>query len=179
MKLSKGQKMGLALLTIAAVAMVIDRAFLGGGSGPVEASASLSPTSDANTPQALDPPDEDSKPSMIRLGERLETLWVEKDLDINQPRDIFTLPASWLTDILPKKPEDIPPPKEDSVTVFMSSHQLQAVAISDQTRCVTINDHVLHLGEELDGFKLVAIQENSATFEFGVRRVVLKLVGDR
>ena len=178
MTLSKRQKTGIALFGIAIVALVIDRAFLGGGNAPAGASASSSPAPVTQTPQAPDPPQEDSQPSTIRLSQRLETLWLEKDLDINQPRDVFTLPESWLSDILPKKPENIPTPKKDAVTVFMTSHQLQAVVISDQTCCVTVNDHVLKLDDELDGFKLVAIKEDSATFESGTRRAILKLEND-
>lgn len=179
MKLSKRQKTGLALFVIALVALVIDREFVGGRRGPAEASASSSPIPPQDTPSESDSPDEDMKPSTIRLEQRLETLWLEKNLDVNQPRDLFSLPASWLTDILPKKPEHIPVPKKDAVTVFITSHQLQAIVISDQTRCVTVNDQVLGLGEELDGFKLVAIEEDSAIFELGERRAALKLVSDR
>lgn len=179
MKLSKRQKTCLVLFAIAVVALVVDRAFLGGGSGPAEASASSNPAPDIVPPKVLDSPNADTKPSTMRLDQRLETLWLEKNLDISQTRDIFTLPASWLNDILPKKPEHIPTVKKDAVTVFITSHQLQAVVVSGQTSCVTVNDHVLTLGEELDGFKLVAIEEDSATFEFDAQRTVLKLVSDR
>ena len=178
-KLSKRQKMGLALFGIALVALVIDRAFLGGGSAPAEASASSSPAPATQTPQTSVPPEEDFKPSTIRLSQRLETLWLEKELDINRARDVFALPESWHNDLLPAKPKDIPKPKKDAVTVFITSHQLQAVVISDQTRCVTVNGRVFRLGDELDGFKLIAIEEHSATFESGTKRAVLKLENDR
>jgi len=176
--LSKRQKSVLALFAIALVALVIDRAFLGGSGSPSEASASSSPPPDTNNPQTSNPPDEESKPSTVRLDQKIEALWLEKDLDLQQPREIFTLPAPWLADILPKKPENTAMPK-DAVTVFMTSHELQGVVISDQTRCVTVNDHILYLGDELDGFTLIAIAEDSATFEFDARRAVLKLERDR
>jgi len=177
--LTKRQKTSIALFGIAVAALVIDRAFLGGGSAPADASASSSPASITPTPQASEIPEEEQPPPTIRLRQRLETLWLEKDMNIDRSRDVFSLPESWLNDVLPKKPEMIPPPKNDAVTVFITSHKLQAVVISDQTCCVTVNDQVLELDDELDGFKLVAIEEDSATFEYGTRRVILKLENDR
>lgn len=179
MTLTKRHKTSLALFGIALAALIIDRAFLGGGSAPAGASASSSPTSMTQTPQVSEPLEEEPPPPTIRLRQRLETLWLEKDMDLDRTRDIFTLPESWLNDVLPKKPEMTPPPKNDAVTVFITSHKLQAVVISDQTCCVTVNDQVLELDDELDGFKLVAIEEDFATFEFGTRRVILKLENDR
>ena len=179
MTLSKRQKSVLALFAVALVALVIDRVFLGGGGSPSEASASSNPPPDTKSPQTSNPPDEESKPSTVRLDQKIEALWLEKALDLHQSREIFTLPASWLADILPKKPENTPIPKKDAVTVFMTSHELQGVVISDQTRCVTVNDHILYLGDELDGFTLIAIAEDSATFEFDTRQAVLTLETDR
>jgi hypothetical protein len=127
----------------------------------------------------MEPSEEKPTPSTIRLHQRLETLWLEQDLDIDRARDVFTLPESWLHDVLPKKPDTATPLKKDAVTVFITNHKLQAVVISDQTCCVTVNDQVFELNDELDGFKLVAIEKNSATFESGSRRVILKLENDR
>ena len=171
--------MGIALFGIALIALVIDRAFLGGGSAPAGASASSIPAPVTQTPQAPESPDEELQPSTIRLSQRLETLWLEKEVDIDQARNVFALPESWLNDILPKKQENIPEVKKDAVTLFITSHKLQAVLISDQKSTVRVDDHVLELDDELDGFKLVVIEENSATFESGTRRAILKLEKDR
>jgi hypothetical protein len=42
-----------------------------------------------------------------------------------------------------------------------------------------VDDHFLVIGQELDGFKLIAVDEDSATFEAGAKRVVLRLANDR
>jgi len=178
-KLTKQQKISLAIFAVAIAALVVDRAFLGGGSVPAGASASSSPPPDVNTPPAPAPPDVNTPSSTIRLNQRLETLWRERELDISQPRDVFTLPEAWLNDILPKEPEKEPEPEKDAVTIFETNHQLQGVLISGLTRCVTINGHVLELGDELDGFILIAIEEDSATFEAGDRQVALTKTNDR
>jgi hypothetical protein len=179
MKLSKQQKTGLTLLAIALIALVVDRVFLGGGSVPAEASASPNEGPVEPVLEPVDRPEADSPSPTIRLIDRLETLWSQKDLDISQARNVFTLPASWRAEMLPAKPVDRPLAKQDAVTLFLTNHQLQAVVISDQTRCVTINDQILYLGDELDGFELVAVQEDSASFELGTKRAVLRLEGDQ
>lgn len=173
MTLTKRQKISLAIFAIAIAALVVDRVFLGEGSIPAGASASSSPPPVTDTPPASPPADVNVPSSTIRLNQRLETLWLERVRDINQPRDVFTLPEEWLNDILPKEPEKVPEPEKDAATIFVTSHQLQAVLISGLIRCVTVNDHVLELGDELEGFKLIAIEEDSATFVAGDRQVTL------
>ena len=178
MKLSKRQKSGIAVLTIALIALFVDRAFLGEGGVPAGASASLNEGSTKPVPETVDPPNSDSEPSTIRLAQRLETLWSERNPDMSQARDVFSLPASWLADNHPATPIDHPT-GQDAITMFKTNHQLSGVLMTDQARCVTVNDHVLYLGDELDGFKLVAINEDSATFEANGRQVSLWLVTDR
>ena len=50
--------------------------------------------------------------------------------------------------------------------------------MAGQAGSVTVNDHVLRLGDDLDGFKLIAIEEESATFEADGRQVSLMLITD-
>lgn len=179
MELSKRQKSGVAVLAIGLLALVVDRAFLGGGGAPAGASASSTEAPAELIGEATDPPEADSESPAIRLAQRLETLWSERNPDMSQARDIFSLPAPWLADVRPATPVDSPPPVQDAVTVFAASHQLRGVVIADQGGCVTVDDHLLRLGDELDGFKLVAIEGDSATFEAGGKQVSLRLVSDR
>jgi hypothetical protein len=178
-KLTKRQKISFAIFAVAIAALVVDRAFLGGGSIPAGASASSSPPPVTDTPPASPPADVNVPSSTIRLNQRLETLWLERVRDINQPRDVFTLAETWANDIFPKEPETTPEPEKNAVTVFQTNHQLQAVVISDHMRCVTVNGRVLELGDELDGFKLIFIEEDAATFETGKSHVTLTMTNDR
>jgi hypothetical protein len=179
MKLSKRQISGVAVLAIALIALFVDHAFLGKGNGPAGASASLNAARAEPIPEAVDPPNSNSEPPTIRLAQRLETLWSERNLNMSQAREVFSLPAPWLADVRPATPVGRPPTGQDAVTVFKTNHQLRGVLMTDQARCVTVNDHILRLGEDLDGFKLVAIEEDSATFEADGKQVSLKLVFDR
>jgi len=42
-----------------------------------------------------------------------------------------------------------------------------------------VDDRLLKVGQELDGFKLIAIDQQSATFEREGQRITLKLADDR
>ncbi len=66
MELSKRQKSGVAVLAIMLLALVVDRALLGGGSVPVEASASSTEAPAEPIVKAADPPDEKCQLSRIR-----------------------------------------------------------------------------------------------------------------
>ena len=179
MKLSKRQISGVAILAIALITLVIDHAFLGRGSGPAGASASLNASPAEPIPEAVDTPHSNSEPPTIKLAQRLERLWSEKNLDMSQARDVFSLPASWLADVHPATAIGRPPTGQDAVSVFRTNHKLRGVLVTAQACCVTVNDHILRLGEDLDGFRLVAIEEDSATFEAGGKQVSLRLVFDR
>ena len=72
MKFSKRQQLGLAILAIVLAALVIDRAFIGQGSVPAEASASSNQASDEFVPGTLDSPDSDSQSPTIKLAHRLD-----------------------------------------------------------------------------------------------------------
>lgn len=179
MKLSKRQISSVAVLAIALIVLFVDRAFLCRGSSPAGASASLNAAPAEPIPEAVDPPNSNSESPTIKLAQRLERLWSEKNLDMSQARDVFSLPASWLADVRPATPIGRSPTGQDAVTVFRTNHQLRGVLMTDQACCVTVNDHILRLGEDLDGFKLVAIEKDSATFEADGKQVSLRLVFDR
>jgi len=176
MRLSKRQQVCFAILAIALAALVVSRAFLGQGNVPAEASASSNQAPEEPVLGALDLPDMDSQSPTMKLAHVLETLWSEKSLDMGQARDAFSLPASWLAEVDPANRLRL---EQDAVAKFAKNHQLRAVAIYDQTCCVMVDDHFLVIGQELDGFKLVAVDEDSATFEDGAKRVVLRLTNNR
>jgi len=178
-KLSKRQKPAVAVLAILLLALAVDRVLLDGGNVPAGASASSTQAQAEPIADAEDPAEINSEPPTIRLAQKLEALWSQKGLDTSQARDVFSLPASWLTDVRPATPVDGPAQEQDAATVFAANHQLRGVLATDQARCVTVDDRVLRLGDELDGFKLVAIEEDSVTFEADGRQVTLRLASDR
>lgn len=177
MKLSKRQQYGLVVLAILSVALIVDRALLGGQIAPVGAPASSTDESQPKPAgEAEDPVDARPEAPPMKLAQRLEQAWSQRGLDTSKARDIFSLPASWFDDVRPPTPVDSP---QDAVTLFAANHQLRGVLATGQARCVTVDDRVLRLGDELDGFRLVSIEDDSVTFEAGGRQVILRLATDR
>jgi len=181
MKLSKQQKVYTAVLVVVLGALVIDRIYLSQGRVPAEASASSNQVSDELVPGVMDIPDSASQSPTVKLIQQLDMLWSEKNLDLNQARDAFSLPESWLAAVNPNFAKGTRAADYDqgAETSFARNHQLKAVVVQDQTRCVMVDDHFLVIGQELDGFKLIEVDKDSATFEAGAKRVVLRLANDR
>lgn len=186
MKLSKQQKVYTAVLVIVLGALVIDRTYLSQGKVPAEASASSNqaagegvPGQDQSTAGGIS--DSTSQSPTMKLIHQLDTLWSEKNPDLNQTRDAFSLPESWLAAVNPDfaKGPRAADYEQGAETSFARNHQLKAVVVQGQERCIMVDDHFLVIGQELDGFKLIAVDEDSATFEAGAKRVVLRLANDR
>ena len=95
---------------------------------------------------------------------------------MRQARDIFLLPSSWLAEI---NPANRLLSKQDAATQFLKNHQLRAVVVHEKRCSVMVDDNYLVVGQEFDGFKLVSVDEGSATFEAGGKQVVLRLTNDR
>jgi len=187
MKLSKQQKVFAAVLVVVLGALFIDRTYLSKGTVPAEASASSNQTASVRVPGEGQSavggriPDPASQSPTVKLIKQLDMLWSEKNLDLNQARDAFSLPESWLAAVNPNFAKGTRAGDYDqgAETSFARNHQLKAVVVQDQTRCVMVDDHLLVIGQELDGFKLIEVDKDSATFEAGAKRVVLRLANDR
>jgi len=186
MKLSRQQKIYLAILALVLGALLVDRLFRSRQPAPaeanaepetvaVEASTYSDPLPGETIPAMMDLPDPNSQPPSIKLAQQLEILLPDECLDLDQARDAFSLPAAWLDELCAPNPLG----QADAAARFAKSHQLKAVLIDGQNSSALVDDHLLRLGQELDGFKLVAVNESSATFAAGTKRVILKLKTDR
>lgn len=175
MRLSKQQKVYLAILALVLGVLIMDRVFLSHKSPTAEASVHSDPVPDESILEATDSPDPNSQPSRIKLAQRLEALWPDESLGLDEARDAFSLSTAWLADVRAQGPL----PVGDAAARFAKNHQLRAVLIESQTSSAVVDNKFLMLGQELDGFKLVAVDEDSATFAAGKKRVVLRLENDR
>jgi hypothetical protein len=174
-KLSKRQKACLGVLVIGLGFLVVDRLYVLPKSAPAEEvdysvhSVPSSGRTTSGTPgnPATDPND--------RLA-NLEVIWSDRNLDLGQTRDAFSVLPSWRDG----HNQDIGTTlKSDPVSRFVMRHRLKAVAISMDRTAAFIDDRFMSVGQELDGFKLVAVDQESATFELGGKRITLKLTNDR
>jgi hypothetical protein len=173
MRLSKRQKVCFVILAVGLGALVVDRTVLRPQGGPAEASADSLQAPGDTVAGATDHPD--LQPSAVKLTQQLETLSPDNP-NFDQIRDAFSLPASWLAEV---HPENRPRSQQNAADRFGRDHQLKAVAVDGQASYALVDDHFLVIGQELDGFRLVVVDEGSATFEAGGNQVVLRLANDR
>ena len=175
MALSRRQKICSAILAVVFGVLLMDRVFVSRKTGPDEASAkSVALKEEPNVPLTK-LADAGSRSASVEVARRLNTLYPNETLDLGQTRDAFSLPPVWLAEVNAQSPLGEAGP----VARFVKNHQLTAVLIDGKTKSALVDGHCLSLGQELDGFELVAVDENSATFEAGSKRAVLKLKNDR
>jgi len=203
MRLSRQQKVYLAILALALGTLLVGRHILSRQPAPAARCAGISPaTTSQGLPRHSDGgvnrgsrgaeshllprettagkmglPDPNSQDPRIKLAQRLEILWPDEYLTPASAgtRDAFSLPAAWLSELCAQNPLV----EGDAAAQFAKSHQLNAVLIEEKMRSALVDGHLLIPGQELDGFKLIAIDESSATFATGTKLVILKLKRDR
>ncbi len=178
MKLSKQQKVSVAVLALALAALAVDRVFLSPGeAGPRRADAAPRPSGSAAatagragglaSPMVL--------ASGISLADRLGGFSKAKSIEVAGVRDAFTPSETWM----PKKSE----PVATATPVvqrprFSKSHKLMAVMAGPQGSaivdgvCYTVGDPKRNM---LDGYTLVSVGQQAAVFQLNNDRIVLEL----
>jgi len=171
MSLTKRQKMLSAVFLLGAAGLVADRTILRPQGGPQAASAdSLSVASSAVPPSNRGPAAETvTEPPSV--AERLNNLLAGQETGPEEPRDPFSLPATW-SDTAPVDGERTP----DAAKGFVRTHQLKAIVMQGGQSCAQIDDSFLVIGQCVDGFTLVSVDHRSAVFEREGKRAVLDLV---
>ena len=159
--------MCVAILAVAAAGLLIDRALLSPGTtGPKKIiAAEVRPLAVAATVRAEEPPKR-------QLVERLEAMSKSPDLHLPDVQDAFSLSDAWMAEFRSKAAPDA---ELSPAEKFAKSHQLMAIVVSGMFSTATIDDTCLAIDQELDGFKLVSVDERSAVLQSGDQRVVLKL----
>jgi hypothetical protein len=169
MKLGKRQKVFLAIFFIGLLALVVDRTFLRPQGGAQAASAESLGTGESapSSPEAAPP---NGKAAGAGVAERLNHLWSGDTADLEQMRDPFALPPSWFDNVM-----DTGVRITDAVALFLHKHRLGAVVIEGQESYAVVNDRFLVPGQEIGGFRLLAVHDRSAVFEQGGKRAILEL----
>ena len=181
MKISKRQKVYVAILALVLTALLVDRVFLAPETtGPDEANALPAPLAGEAPPRFGDPlPRVEKRSDQESLTDRLKAISGPKKLDPKEIKDAFRTPQAWMDEYSPKVQKDLhPAPTITPAAEFMRKHRLKAVMVNDKTRSVVIDDRYLFVGQKIDGFTLVSVNEHSATFELNNHRVVLTLKKD-
>lgn len=171
MQLSTSHKVYVAILAIAVAAFVGDRLLRDSGStppGPAQAKAGPPPGG------AVRPPAPPAAPSPGRpsLADRLEALEDDPDLDPTSIRDAFVPADAWLAELKVPEPDTSEPSLAEK---FAASHEVTAVLLAGSGGCAVVNGKVVQIGQVLDGFELVGLARERATFQVGQERVELRL----
>jgi len=165
MRLKSKHKLYGTILGLCGLALLADKAFF----GPSEASAESSPED-----LLVVPDDSDSLSSMPQNGADATTAIMNataaqlNEVASSRPlltrmefRDAFTPDPSWAP---PKTVEDVVIDDGSPADVFRLSHELQAVMAGAGGGYAIVNGQGLHIGQTLDGYELVRIDEDAVVF---------------
>ncbi len=181
MKLSRQRKISLAILALAVSALVADRAFLGGGStGPEQASGASPARVKARPARPPAPPATAPPPAVMNalapaagqsLADRLRDYSQQRGIEPSGVRDAFVAAESWRP-----KPQVVEPATRPAAQApgFLQKHELMAVITGPKGSAI-VDGKCLHVGQELDGYRLVSVGHRRAVFECDGEQVELRL----
>jgi len=173
MKLTKRHKISLVVLALGLFGLVVDRVLLLPRSAAGEEVVAVDETSPENVAEEKVATDDSNSVDVDEsLSDRLDALWSGRKFDPSSMRDAFSVPAFWGGSAGPSLTS-----KPDVEGRFVLAHSLSATVVNGERSCARVDARSLMLGEELDGFILVGVDETSASFEANGRTVVLKLRG--
>lgn len=175
MQLSKERKIFVGVLLLALGALFVDRVVIGSdvtepqrasagqASAPARTGEPPAAASVANTPQ--------SPPQGPSIADRLREVTQARGSARGDVRDALAPSKAW-ADELGLGQSDTTVQQE---IPFQDRHHLVAAVVIDGDRYVIIDDQTLGLGNTLDGYTLVDVNERTAVLESNGHRVELEI----
>ena len=173
-------QLNLGVMALALGALAVDKLVLherpGAGPEPVDAAALAEEASGLGTGAQAQGGKVDDRASVSGLDRRL----AEFDT-VDPQRDPFQMSQAMLARMQAPaaqetEPVNTPPgPDRPSTEEFQSRHRLDAVLVSGGASLAVVNGLTVHLGESVDGFTLLSVEDRSAMFARGTDRVTLTL----
>ena len=165
MRLTKERKILAAILGVGVAGLFLDRVVLDSGlTGAESASAVLveRAAADLSAPPALLVDESDPPSPGPTLADRLEEAAATAESAPSDNVDAFHLPDTWFG-----TPAQAPEPeaRHAAAMEFARTHRVEAVVTSDQMHCAIVNGKAVRVGQRLDGFTLVSVDQRSAVFE--------------
>ncbi|MEX0654498.1 MAG: hypothetical protein WD534_14780 [Phycisphaeraceae bacterium] len=177
--MTKQRKVLAAILGTGLMALGVDRFVLESSATTPQAASAVAPAVDTPSvqEQALDLArealDESNVSQRASLADRLNETARQHALPDRPHRDAFAPSATWTDAIAPTEPVEAV--DDDRARRFKQNHALNAVMTPGERGVVVVNGKPLRVGGQLDGFTLVSVQGQSATFEGPVGQVVLTI----
>jgi len=184
MKLSKRQKVFVALAAVAVAVLAIDRLTAedpASGPVPAKAAARRSPRRTPPPAAAQAPDNHTDAPAAVSIARRIEEQAARTPLEIASVPDAMRPAESWLRVLVPEPQPQTAAPKAAPVTrsspaeLFAGAHVLQAVMVSDNQRLAVVDGKCLSVGDRIGAFTLTGIENEAAVFECNDQRVTLPL----
>ena len=167
MVLTKRQKVFVVVFFIGLGALIVDRVWLRPGAASAD-----SPQGSADQVSSASPhPSPEHASGKPSVTQRLDSLWPQQEPNFADVRDPFCLPSSWSG-----VSKDGTAATAGATTGFAATHRLSAVVLEGRVSYALVDDRFLTPGQEIDGYKLVSVEDHFAVFEGQGGRVVLKLV---
>ena len=171
MTLTKQQKVFIGIFVCVLVGLVCDRTLLlpeGVGAETVQDNRIERPPISAMTMPSLPT----TPAASAQFKERLDALLPDDDPVMTAARDAFTLSAAWSGG----RKQNV---EGSEVSKFRKKHRLKALILHGRGQAAFVDEEFVRIGQVLDGFQLVELDENSATFvaegKFGGGRVILEI----
>jgi hypothetical protein len=177
MQLNKQRKILLAVLGVALLVFAADW-FLAGSSntGPSVASAEVSAiVAPGSAAPVAEEPDQGPAALTVSVAQQIETFRQRPQLTAVRMADSFEPSAAWIASnqaLTQDADEELP---QQIAAAFARAHTLSAVMTGTQSSYAVIDGKIVRVGEDLDGFELLLIDDQSVTMSSGKVRVVLRL----
>ena len=187
MKMTRQRKVYAAVLLLGVGALAADKIFF---SPPSTAAQDPSAMLLASTPHSPAPaakhavqPKEANLLGLGALADRMRKVAESERLDLGDSADVFRAPASWIQQKQSHEASQATT-QPDPGAIFRDRHHLAAVLRSTHGGIAVLDatsgskGRAIRIGQTLDGFKLIAVGERSATFASASGRVELELPAD-
>ena len=182
MKLNRKQQIYIAILALGLIALLLDKTFLSPqeAEGDAQQVRNIAPEV-AATAQGMHDAITDMEPatptpSYSTVGMRLARFVEEGKVDPLEMRDAFQPSPAWISDFESRGGLDSPSSKAEK---FISKYRLIGVYSSRGSRFAIIDGDksnvILAIDQEIDGFKLVSVNDRLAVLQNQALTVVLKL----
>jgi len=162
MHIEKKHKIYAALVGAALFAWGIDAVFFESSpTGPAIAAASATPPAGPETAKTPAASSEAAGLNMNRwLADQLQGWSTRNPGALEEVHDVFSASTSWAK----RQPAPSPPAKtSDNVAQdFQRLHRLTAVVLTTRGGSALIDGHLLHIGQTVDGCRLVAVASGCA-----------------
>ena len=166
-----------AILVVALGVLAIDQLLLSGGeeSGTTSSAALDTPHKSPSAVAAGTPRIPVPSPDMLNqllMSDRLQRYAEANGLNLDAVADAFKTPASWVVATAPTPSVGRP---SANPTLPPAPSELSGIMISGRTRVALIDGQVVAVGTEINGYRLIAVSDKSATLAYGEHQVTLEL----